>query len=140
MESEEPTTSDIRSYAFRNNNSSVNTTAAHPNASDVVPDEDINPCSMASTTHSPGTCTSNTTEYAQNEQSTSEEGCTLFDFETQQLREMFPTCPENVLTAASERCATVDSAVDYVMNILGDQASMCSCVSTITLTSPSLIV
>ncbi len=61
-------------------------------------------------------------------------------FETQQLREMFPTCPENVLTAASERCATVDSAVDYVMNILCDQASMCSGVSTISLTSPLLIV
>ena len=39
----------------------------------------------------------------------------LCDFERQRLREMFPTCNENVLTQAS-RSATLDLAVDYIMN------------------------
>lgn len=117
MESDEPSTSGIRSYAFRKNNSSVNTTTAHPNASNVIPDEDESPCNMSFATNSPYPCIPNTSEH------TESEICTLLDLETRQLRDMFPNCPENVLIAASERCGTVDSAVN-VVKILADQASM----------------
>jgi hypothetical protein len=41
---------------------------------------------------------------------------TLCDLEVQQLREMFPDCPEDVLKEASERYVTIDSAIDFIMS------------------------
>jgi hypothetical protein len=39
----------------------------------------------------------------------------MCNWEVNQLREMFPDCPENILDEASERYASLDSAVDFIM-------------------------
>ena len=52
-----------------------------------------------------------------------DEGWSLCDIKRQQLREMFPNCPANVLIEASERL-TLNLAVDHVMNHLSSDASM----------------
>ena len=39
----------------------------------------------------------------------------LFDFEIDQLKEMFPSCPPDILIEAKGRCCDMDSAVDFVM-------------------------
>lgn len=83
-------------------------------------------CPPGTSRKSVGPCTSNIVENQQNEQTTSfgKEVWTVCDLETQQLREMFPTCLEKFFTEALERCATVDAAVDYVVSSWSDQASM----------------
>lgn len=96
LDNKEPPASDIRSYAVQSTIS-----------------ESVTP-NMPSTSTSLAPCTSNANE----------DQWTLSDIETQQLREMFPTCAENLLIQASERCVTVDEAADYVMNISSDQISM----------------
>ena len=125
MDSEEPTTSDIRWYGIRNSDSGADNAAVHSNVSNAIPAGDVNSSNTPSTSNSLDPCAFNTVENQQNEQTRaiSEEMWTLCDLEKQHLREMFPTCPENVLTEASETCVTVDSAVDHVMNSLSDQAS-----------------
>ena len=45
--------------------------------------------------------------------------CGLFDFEEDQLREMFPLCPENVLAEAVKFSQLAADAVDYVMQNTG---------------------
>ena len=127
LEAEEPTTSDIRCYASRDIDS------AHSNVSNSIPSNNLqrsnmhDPCMSQHTSCAPSTSTSsnhcafNAVRRTQNELTSA--AWTLCDDEKQQLREMFPTCPESILTEASE-CVSVDAAVDYVMNSMSAQASM----------------
>ena len=106
LDRDEPTTStDIRSYIYQNNE---DTKPATDNANNVP-------------------STSRSFDVPQNCQDVStinlEEECALCDIERQRLREMFPTCNENVFTPAS-RSATLDLAVDYIMNHSVTDASM----------------
>ena len=43
-------------------------------------------------------------------------GLTLCDFEVQQLREMFPDCSEDVVKEASGKYATLESAIDFIID------------------------
>lgn len=49
---------------------------------------------------------------------------TLCDLEVQQLRDMFPDCPEDVLKEASERSVTIDAAIDFIMSNPAQATSM----------------
>ena len=49
------------------------------------------------------------------QQKFSQDGWTLCDLEVQQLKEMFPDCSEDVVKEASEKCATMESAIDFIM-------------------------
>ena len=49
------------------------------------------------------------------QQKVSQDGLTLCDFEVQQLREMFPDCSEDVVKEASEKYATLESAIDFII-------------------------
>ncbi|XP_028413666.1 G2/M phase-specific E3 ubiquitin-protein ligase-like [Dendronephthya gigantea] len=41
---------------------------------------------------------------------------TLCDLEVQQLRDMFPDCPADVLKEASEQSVTIDAAIDFIIS------------------------
>lgn len=108
-DSDEPTTrTDIRSYINRSNDSDEQTIPATDN-----------------TNHVPTASQSfDSTENCQNASSINlEEGWTLCDIERQQQREMFPTCNKIVHVEAS-RSATLDLAVDHIMNHSATDAGM----------------
>ena len=46
----------------------------------------------------------------------------LSNVENQKLREMFPMCTEDVIQHATERCFSLDGAVDYVMEFNSGEA------------------
>ena len=106
LDCDEPTTTDIRSYIYENN------------------DPDEKPATD-NTNNVPNTSRSfNVPQDCQDVSTINlEEEWALCDIERQRLREMFPTCNENVLAQAS-RSATLDLAVDYIMNHSVTDASM----------------
>ena len=109
LDSDDPTTStDIRSYTNRSNDPDERTISATDNTNHVSTTSQL----------------FDSTENCQDASSINlEEGWTLCDIERQQLREMFPTCNEVVLADAS-RSATLDLAVDHIMNHSTTDAGM----------------
>ena len=55
-----------------------------------------------------------------NDENTSKASCSsvssLFDFEINQLKEMFPCCSPDILAEAREKCCDFEDAVDFVMH------------------------